>query len=176
MSTTQSGAYHVGDRVAFDYGRGTVTGVIVEDHGAIGVKGQRLFQVQVPMEPDEPLLVELAEDEIRPAPSTDPGPSVDPAKAVEYLANGGLISLLRANRAGGKNQPRAWLCPDVLGNVTHTFVPERGVVGGQLVPFGAVHDDKVFAPRRDAVLTFLESFGLGRAAAERVLATVGTAP
>ncbi|MFO0965639.1 MAG: hypothetical protein U0793_08660 [Gemmataceae bacterium] len=57
------------------------------------------------------------------------------------LASGGLISILRSNLGGGRNPPRAWLCLDQLGNVTHTFIPERGT----------------------------ESVGLSRRKAERVL-------
>ena len=170
-------AFHVGDRVRVDFGRRKLTGVIVDDRGAIGAQGRHLFQVDIPMDPFEPMSVEVPEDEIEAIPpGTEVTGPIDRQRIVDYLVNGGLISILRSNLSGGKNQPRAWLCLDQLGNVTHTFVPDRGVMGGQLVPIGAVHDDKVFAPKRDSVLSFVESFGLNHKEAEKVIAGVGTAP
>jgi hypothetical protein len=40
----------------------------------------------------------------------------------------------------------------------------------------AVHDDKVFTQKRNEVLTFLRSFNLDPPDAERIIASVGTAP
>ena len=93
-----------------------------------------------------------------------------------YLIHGGLIGILRSNLSGGRSQPRVWLRPDTIGNVTHTFERERGVVGGEVVPFMAVHDDKVFTPKRKEVLSFLRSFNLDPTDAERIISSVGTAP
>jgi len=129
------------------------------------------------MDPFDPMTVEMPEDEIE-AVSTEEKvpPTIDKSKIIEYLESGGLVSILRSNISGGKNQPRVWLCLDNLGNVTHTFIPERGVIGGQVVPFWAVHDDKVFSPKRDAVLSYLQSFGLNQQEVEKVVSEVGTAP
>jgi hypothetical protein len=163
--------------VKVDFGRRKLIGVIVEDRGAIGAQGRRLFQVDIPMDPFEPMSVELPEDEIESVPPGVEGDRpMDKQKITDYLINGGLISILRSNLSGGKNQPRVWLCLDQLGNVTHTFISERGVVGGQLVPFSALHEDKVFAPNLDAVLSFIQSFGLDRQEAEKVVSEVGMAP
>jgi hypothetical protein len=170
-------SFRVGDRVRVDFGRRKLTGVIVEDRGAIGAQGRHLFQVTIPMEPFEPMIVELPEDEMEAVAAEGEGAvSLDKQKIIDYLISGGLISILRSNLVGGRNQPRAWLCLDQLGNATHTFIPERGVIGGQLVPFSAVHDDKIFTPKRDSVLSFVESFGLNRQEAEKVLSAVGTTP
>jgi hypothetical protein len=68
------------------------------------------------------------------------------------------------------------LRPDSAGNVTHTFEDERGVVGGEPIPFMAVHDDRIFSPKREQVVSFLQSFHLDRPAAERILSVIGTAP
>jgi hypothetical protein len=178
MSTVhRQASFHIGDLVRIDFGRRKLTGVIVEDRGAIGAQGRHLFQVEIPMDPFEPMNVELPGDEIEPvAPETLTASSLDKRKIVNYLVNGGLISILRSNLSGGKSQPRVWLCLDQLGNITHTLVPERGVIGGQVVPFWAVQDDKVFLPERDRVLSFVESFGLSRQEAEQVVFEVGTAP
>ncbi len=178
MSTTRnSSSFHVGDRVKIDFGQQKLTGVIVEDRGPIGVRGRRLFRVEIPMEPDEPLMVELPENEMEVAPLSDAaGKSLTAEKIIEYLTNGGLISMLRSNISGGRSQPRVWLCLDNLGNVTHTFVPERGLVGGQLVPFWALQDDKIFEPGRKSVVAFVESFGLSHQQAEQVVSQVGIAP
>jgi hypothetical protein len=178
MSVTHGqSSFQVGDRVRVDFGRRKLTGVIVEDRGAIGAQGRHLFQVDIPMDPFEPMTMELPEDEMEAIPpGTELARPIDPQRIIDYLINGGLISILRSNLSGGKNQPRGWLCLDQLGNVTHTFVPERGVIGGQLVPFRAVHEDKVFTPKRNAVLSFIESFGLSRQEAEKIVSDVGTAP
>jgi hypothetical protein len=178
MSTTNKRpSFRVGDRVRVDFGRRKLTGVIVEDRGPIGIQGRRLFQVDLPMDPSEPMSVELPEDEMEliPPEAEDKQP-LDKLKVIDYLINGGLVSVLRSNLSGGRNQPRAWLCRDQLGNVTHTFIPERGIVGGQLVPFLALHEDKIFAPKSDSVLSFIQSFGLNRQEAEKVVSEVGTAP
>ena len=90
---------------------------------------RHLFQIDIPMDPFEPMSVELPADEIEAIP---PGAEVtrpiDKQRVIDYLVNGGLISILRSNLSGGKNQPRVWLCLDQLGNVTHTFILERGVI------------------------------------------------
>jgi hypothetical protein len=178
MRTTQEQpSFRVGDRVRVDFGRRKLLGVIVEDRGALGAHGRRLFQVDIPMDPFDPMSVELPEDEIESMPAgAGENPPMEKQKIMDYLINGGLISILRANLSGGKNQPRAWLCPDQLGNITHTFTAPRGVVGGQLVPFSALHEDRVFTPKRDAVLAFIQSFGLSHQEAERVISEVGAAP
>ena len=177
MSTTRGrSSFQVGDRVRIDLGRHKLTGVIVEDRGAIGVGGRRLFQVSIPIDPFEPMTMELPENEMEAVSAeTEASTSMDKQKIIDYLVNGGLISILHSNLSGGRNQPRVWLCPDQLGNVTHTFVSERGVIGGQLVPFGALHHDKIFKVKREPVVSFVESFGLSHQEAEDVVSEVGTA-
>lgn len=168
-------AFRVGDHVTFPLGARRVTGTITEDRGPIGVRGQRIFQVEVPRDPLEPTTFELQEDEIEPGNANEikeiPGNEI-----IDYLVNGGLIAILRCNTSGGKNQPRAWLCRDSLGNLTHTFVKERGQVGGQMVPFFALHDDRVFEPKENEVLNFIQSFGLRIDQAKGVLKAVGQRP
>lgn len=129
------------------------------------------------MDPFEPLRVEMPEDEMELIPpGAEVRPPMDKQKITDYLIHGGLVSILRSNLAGGKNQPRAWLCLDQLGNVTHTFNPERGVVGGQPVPFLALRQAKIFTPKLDSVLSFVQSFGLNHQEAEKVVSELGTAP
>lgn len=172
-----SSVFRVGDRVQVSLGRRRLPGVITEDRGAIGLRGRHLYQVLVPMDPFEPTTFELPEDEIeRMEGSVESGTTLGKNKVIDYLANGGLIAILRSNYTGGRNQPRVWLRPDSAGNVTHTFEKERGVVGGATVPFMAMHDDKIFSPKRGEVLSFLQSFDLDCPAAERVISLVRTAP
>ena len=45
-----------------------------------------------------------------------------------------------------------------------------------MVPFFALHEDKVFTGKENEVVGFLASFGLGRAEGKEVVAAVGTAP
>lgn len=143
----------------------------------MGVSGQHLYQVLVPMDPFEPAAYELAESEIEPIHEpAGKGVEVDMERVINYLKKGGLISILRSNGSGGRSQPRVWLCLDSLGNVTHTFIKERGQLGGESVPFMAYREDRVFAPSRNEVTEFLGGFGLNTAQVEDVLETVGTFP
>ena len=96
--------------------------------------------------------VEISEEEVEPANGAEI-PSLEKNEIIDYLKHGGLIAMLRSNLAGGKNQPRVWLCRDTLGNVTHTFAEDRGLLGGGLVPFGALQDGgriEFFAEHGDA--------------------------
>jgi hypothetical protein len=129
------------------------------------------------MDPFEPTTFELPEDEIeRMDEPMEPGAGLDRDKVISYLVNGGLIAILRSNYSGGRSQPRVWLRPDSAGNVTHTFEKERGIVGGEIVPFMAIHDDKIFSPKREEVVSFLERFNLERPEAEKIISLVGTVP
>ena len=172
-----SSAFRVGDRVRFPLGRRRITGVITEDRGAIGIRGRHLYQVVVPMDPLGSTTFELPEDEIESVDECVESEIVMEKEKIEaYLIHGGLIAILRSNLIGGRNQPRVWLRPDSIGNVTHTFEQERGIVGGKTVPFMAVQGEKVFSPKREEVLAFLEGFRLERLSAEHILNSVGTAP
>jgi hypothetical protein len=129
------------------------------------------------MDPFESTTFELPGDEIEPVDDlAESGAVMEKEKIETYLIYGGLVAILRSNLSGRRNQPRVWLRPDSLGNVTHTFEEERGVVGGEVVPFQAVHHDRVLAPKREEVVSFLESFGLDLRDAEKVVSIVGTDP
>ena len=169
--------FHVGDSVWVPVGRGKSAGVIVEDRGSIGVGRRRLYRIEVAMDPFDHMTVELPADEFEPITETNRPKPLSQEEVMEFLKVGGLIAILRSNLNGGPNQPRVWLCRDSLGNVTHTFVAERGLAGGATVPFFAVHQGKVFRPESDSVLNYLrQSFGLTEDQAWEVLHTVGVAP
>jgi hypothetical protein len=176
VKSKSDSSFHVGDQVWLPLGVRKVPGVIVEDRGPIGVGGRRLFVISVPDDPFEPTSHTRGEDEIELVDPKELEQSVDKHAAIEYLKNGGLISILRSNLSGGTNQPHVWLCRDSFGNITHTFVEERGVVGGLRVPFAAVYDNKVFTPMKEQVVAFLKSFTLDENNAREVIRAVGTAP
>ncbi len=171
MNSTKkkSSSFHLGDKVLIEMGRRTFTGEIVEDRGFLGVRGKHLFRVQVPMEPYDPMTMEVTEDEMKAAPAETPLDDKD--KIIEFLVFGGLTSILRS----GQNQPRVWLCRDQIGNLTYTFIPERGLIGGQPIPFPALKIDKVIATKKDAVIAFLEGFNLSPEEAKKVISKVGVA-
>jgi len=176
MKQKRNSPFHVGDKVKFTLGRRELVGVIVEDHGAIGKQGYHLFRVEIPMDPLEPLSVVMPEEECQIVLESDRnGQTIDKDKIIEYLKYG-LFSILRSNRSSGTNQPRVWLCFDNLGNVTHTFNQQRGLVGGESVPFQAHREDVIAAGKRAEVLKFLETFGLDHREAEQVVRFVGTSP
>jgi hypothetical protein len=160
----------VGDWVTFLYGSGNVFAQVIEDRGPLGVNRRRLYGVRLDRGAEEPDFIEIPEDDLRAAALPDR------EAVMRYFSEGGLVSILRANLSGGRNQPRAWLAFTPRGDPTHTFAQERGVVGGARVPFFALHEDRVFTGKRDEVVSFLMSFGLTRREAEEVISTVGTAP
>jgi hypothetical protein len=160
--------------VCFTLGTTPVHGVVIDDRGPIGANRVRIFRVRVPNDPYDEDVIEMPEDEL--ALEKKSIESIPNDDVVNYLEHGGLIQILKANRSGGKNQPRVWLGRDSLGNVVHTFIAERGSVGGETIPFLALHDNRVFTPKRDEVLTFLSTFGLSKHDAKQVVKAVGTAP
>ena len=57
--------YRVSDRVLFTFGLSHVTGVIVEDRGAIGYGGRRLYRIEASFG-GEPLVAELPDERLEP--------------------------------------------------------------------------------------------------------------
>jgi hypothetical protein len=171
-------AFHVGDRVRFSLGRGKLKGVISEDRGKLGLGGRRLYQVLVSMDPSESELTkfELQEDEIE---SDDRGSetaseALASSRIIAYLKHGGLIAILWKGRQDAGNHPRAWLCRDSLDHVTHTFLKERGELGGAAIPLRASSGDRILKSKRREVSEFLRSFGLDERQASDVISSVGT--
>lgn len=163
----------VGDSVSFTLGTTPIYGVVVDDRGPIGANSVRIFRVRIPNDPYDDDIFEMPEDELALAKTiveSIPGTSI-----VDYLEHGGLIQILKSNMSGGKNQPCVWLRRDSLGNVVHTFIAERGNVGGAAVPFFALQDNRIFAAKQKEVLTFLSTFGLSKGDAKRVADAIGTA-
>lgn len=176
-TATVHSRFHVGDHVSVELGRRRLTGVIVEDQGPLGIQGRHIFQVEIPQDPLDPMSVSLTEDDIEAIdPSEVAAPTIPKQKIVDYLVNGGLISILRSNGSNEKQQPRVWLTRDQLGNVTHTHNPHRGVLGGDPVPPSALHGTKINAQTLEAVLKLLSSFGLTLDEGESIAAHVGIAP
>jgi hypothetical protein len=165
----QTPRFRVEDWVSFPYGSRRVWAQIIEDRGSIGVKRRRLYRVRICDEQTEEVTFEVPEDELEPVES-------DRGKMIEYLKSGGLVSMLRSNLGGGRDQPKVWLSFDKYGNLTHTFVPERGFVGGSTVPFFALQGNQIFTPKANEVVDFLSGFGLSPAEAESVLQSVGKLP
>lgn len=170
-SSTQT-LFKKGDRVAFRFGSRNVRGYVLEDRGPFGVHGRRIYRVQLPMDPFDPMELELPEDEIEPDTRVDNPLTTE--EITRYLVNGGLLLMLSAGTDG--SSARVWLRRDTLGNITHTFVEERGMVGGAAIPPRAVTDGKIFAPLRPQVVQFVRSFDLAEKEANSVVDRVGTRP
>jgi hypothetical protein len=67
QTTRRSHQLKVGDRVRFSLGGHAITGIIIEDRGAIGAGGRRLFVVRVQLEATGESVFELPADELRAA-------------------------------------------------------------------------------------------------------------
>lgn len=175
-SVSRRSGFRVGDRVAFNLVRRRLTGTIVEDRGPLGLNGRRLFRVEVHMDPDEPQVMTLAEDEVElMPPESEPVRSIAKERVIEYLIYGGLLSMLQTNMPAQEYPRPVWLGLDQLDNVTYTFAAERGISGGKVPPASAVWEGKVSKRRQAEVEAFLESFGLTHEDAQRVIRKVGTA-
>ena len=164
----------VGDSVQFTLGTSPVCGVVIDDRGAIGANGVRIFRVRIPNDPYDDDIFEMPEDELVRA--NESVELIPKAKIVDYLENDGLVQILKKNMPGEKTQPRVWLRRDSLGNVIHTFKEERGSIGGATVPSFALHENRVFEPKLREVLTFLKTFSLSEHDAKKVVKAVGIAP
>ena len=163
----------IGVNVSFTFGTSAIQGVVIEDRGPIGANRVRIFRVQIPNDPYDDDFIEMPEDEL--ALASQNIELIPDEDIVDYLENGGLVQILKCNVSGGKTQPRVWLKRDSLGNVVHTFIAERGSVGGASIPFSVLHDNRIFTPKLDEVLEFLSTFGLSKSDAKRVAQSVGTA-
>ena len=164
--------FAVGSWVRIPFAGRRVEALIVEDRGRIGSGMQRLYTVRVPTDPGESAILEVPETDLEAAVSNV---EMNISKATDYLKRGGLVALLRSNMSGG-NAPRVWLRYDTRGNVTHTFIEEFGLVGGEQAPFFALHGKHIFSPKVDEVRAFLRSFGLTDRAVRSIVQAVGTAP
>lgn len=169
---TQAPEFKVGDKVAFVFGGRRVRGRIVEDRGALGLEGRRLYRVRLDMDPYDPMFFVLPEDDIEITHESDAPLSKDEIR--EYLVNGGLILILGSNADG--HGPRVWLRRDNLGNVTHTFNKDAGLVGGDIPPVFAVQFGRIFRAMREQVEHFIMSFGLNAAVARAIVGAVGCHP
>ena len=160
----------VGDWVSFDYGLRRAFAQIIEDRGLLGANRRRLYRLRLAQGQGDlpPLEFEMPEDDLTRV--------LSGAGIVNYLKHGALISLLNANRGGGRDQPRGWLMIDDDGQIGHTFEASRGMIGGVTIPFYAIENGKIFLPKVDEVIGFLASLGLGRREAEDVIRSIGTFP
>src|SRR5437588_5982566 len=94
----------VGEWVRVPFGPRKVQGLIVEDRGSIGAGGQRLFVVEIPSDPAEPLTIEVPEPEVEAVTRLTP----EKGETLRFLTQGGLLAILRSNTSGGRDQPRVW--------------------------------------------------------------------
>ena len=165
---------HAGDHVQFTSGNTSVRAIVVGDRGPIGANKNRILQIRVPDAPYEDEVFEMSEDQLTVIDQeTSRGSPIRVDESREYFANGGLVQILRAAAEG---RTAAWLCRNSLGNLTHTFSPDRGIVGGAIIPTNALHGHYIFRPKRDEVLDYLSTFGLSRTDAEQVIRSVGLVP
>jgi len=171
MSTARKTArrLRVGDWVTFPFGSWRPFAQVIEDRGRLGVKGRRIYRLRLDQDESEPWEFELNEEEVEAA-------NPDRTAVLRFLREGGLVALLQGNLVRKKEQPRAWLTFTNRGAVTYTFDRSRGIIGGAPVPYFALLEEKIYAPKKDDVVKFLTSFDLTRDEAEDVVRSIGTAP
>jgi hypothetical protein len=162
--------FSVGDRVRLEYGGRMIRGLVVEDRGKLGGTGPDRFIVHTYHEPD--LIVPIQRDADQLQPADEPEEPLDHENVIAYLKRPGLFAILMNNSPGGRDQPRVWLTRNSLGAITHTFLAERGGLGGATLPYWALGPrGKVRPEKQEEVLAFLTHFGLTREEAEVVIDT-----
>jgi hypothetical protein len=168
--------FRVGDRVQFEMWGKKSWGTVTEDRGHLGVNGCRLYYVSVPMDPDDPELHPMDEDELEP--DTISRVPLEKSEIIDYLKKHGLYSILVANNILPLEYPLVWLGRDNHGKITHTFAPRRGLIGGQMIPDSALAwpGRRIDPRKKDEVATYLQGFGLTRDEAEDVIQSLGVAP
>ena len=168
--------FHVGDRVRVLRNRRLVSAEVVEDLGPVGMRGRRLYRVDVFQDPYDPFSSVRPEEELKPEDPVEQKKPLDRKQSIDFFKNGGLAWILSTFGPDGKLSPRVWLRRDNLGNVTYTFVQDRGLIGGATVPHPLTLDDllRVRLAEKDAVIKFLGNFGLSPQDAEEVIQAVGT--
>jgi hypothetical protein len=160
--------FRLGDWVKFQYGVGPVYAQIIEDRGPLGAGRRRLYRIRFDQELNEPVEFEMPEDEMEKA-------VPDRAAILRYLKQGGLIEILRTSLSGGKDQPCVWLTYNRRGDLSYTYMQDRGLIGnGARVPFWVLHENRIMPDKRFKVLAFLEELGLTSEEAEEVMEAVRT--
>ncbi len=172
--TASSATFKVGDKVWVRMATGRAAGTVTEDRGSLGRGGRRLFYVSVPNHPYSSDVLLLGEDEMEPMTAderTTLYEPLDPQAVKDFLIHGGLFAILARN-----SQQPVWLRRGPRGSLTQTYIEGYSVTGGESPPLSALHGEKIFTPKRDAVIRFLKSFGLTDDEAGEVVRRVGTAP
>jgi hypothetical protein len=168
--------FRVGDRVQFDLWGKKTWGTITEDRGIVGHNGPRWYTISVPMDPDDPEQHVKAEEELE-LDSISRVP-LEMSEIIDFLKTSGLFCILLANNEFPLEYPLVWLCRDHHGEITYTFAPRRGLIGGQLIPDSALvrPGRRIHARKKDEVAAYLLGFGLTPAEAEDVIQSLGVAP
>jgi len=165
MSTTHKAKFKVGDWVSFPSGSLRVYAQVIEDQGVIGSEGRQLYRIRIPPSRNNEADVFLAsEDDLTKAPAPQP------ELIAEYFRSGALLEILR------QNPSKVWLTHSPRGEISHTFDEISGLLGGAVPPVAALQEGRIFRPKANAVLAFLQCFGLEEALARDVLNAVGYAP
>jgi hypothetical protein len=166
--------FHVGDKVWVPVPLGRASGTVIEERGPLGRGGRNLYRVAVPNHPYSIDVFLVDEEEIEHLTESEQAAlqeRLDPRAVKDFLIHGGLFSIL------ARNSPApVWLRRGPRGNITFTYIEGYSATGGEAPPALALHGEKVFSQKREAVVRFLKSFGLTGPDAEETVMKVGVAP
>jgi hypothetical protein len=168
--------FQLGDHVRLTLGADEVPGTVIEVRGTHGREGHRMYTVEVSDEPRDPIILSMPEVELKPGePPSARKHLLTKEKILKHLKHGGLMGMLRHDSFLGRDQPRVWLCLDAADNVTYTFRPYQGLIGGVTIPYEARPRFRrgIFEDKKEEVISFLASFGLTRDEAEGVIRRYG---
>src|SRR5262249_42968066 len=140
----------------------------------VGYNGPRWYTVQITMDPDEPQPWTVEEAKMEP--DTISRVPLEQLEIIEFLKES-LWGILLWNPSTEREDPVVWLSRGSTGQITYTFSPRRGLIGGRLVPEYALgRGHQIDARKKDEVAEFLLGFGLTPEEAEDVIQAVGVAP
>ena len=173
MSIQTQPKIRVGDRVAFDWVFNHLVGIVVEITAPILPGKKRLIRVSVPNDPYEEETYPITIDDISAVGDEIPTPeAITNAEAFDYIQNS-LLSIIYAGYDEHR-YARVWLKREHgNGFLTHTYVPDRGMLGGGGVPYDVLWNNKLKQSRLDEVRTFLKSFQLAHEQVESIIHKIG---
>src|SRR5262249_6853086 len=141
--------FKINDLVSLQYGPQRMIARIVEDRGPLGVNRRRLYRVRLELDATQPTFIEMPGQDLQAVPIPDK------TAIVEHLQSGGLVSILQEHLIRAPESPRVWITFDYRGNLTHTLSPYGGLIGGAIIPYFALHEEKIWSAKKDTVVAFL---------------------
>lgn len=164
----------VGNKVLIEMPSGPIEGTVFEDCGPLARDNSHIYGIVLHHDPYEDTITQLPENHIVMA--GEEVPPLEPitnAEAFDYLL--GTFQIMLYAGYDEHRYARVWLKRGYSHNgmLTHTYFPERGMLGGGGVPYDVLWNNKLKQTRLDEVRTFLKTFELTDEQVETIITKIG---